>query len=102
MYKAIKSNKKEKSSKMDECCEMTFHALQKWYTSEFEKLGWMILAQNRGMKDKIESYKMCLKHLHKSLEMKIKDVHDIDTKHDLELMKHNIEILTKHVNKDFA
>ena len=37
----------------------------------------------------------------KSLMMKIKDVKDVDKKHDLELMHHNVEILTKHVEKDF-
>ena len=90
-----------KSSKIDECCEMTFCALSYWYRSEFEKLGWMILADNRGFTDKIESYKMSLNRLLKSLIMKIKDVKDVDKKHDLELMHHNVEILIKHVEKDF-
>lgn len=95
------SKKIIKSSKMDNCCEMTFCALSSWYSSEFEKLGWMILADNRGFTDKIESYKMSLNRLLKSLKMKIKDVKDLDKKHDLELMHHNVEILIKHVEKDF-
>jgi hypothetical protein len=86
---------------MEQCCEMTFYALNCWYKSEFEKLGWMILADNRGFTDKIESYKMSLSRLSKSLMMKIKDVKDVDKKHDLELMHHNVEILIKHVEKDF-
>ena len=86
---------------MEQCCEMTFYALNCWYKSEFEKLGWMILADNRGFTDKIESYKMSLHRLLKSLSMKIKDVKDADKKHDLELMHHNVEILIKHVEKDF-
>ena len=95
------SKKMMKSSKMEQCCEMTFYALNCWYKSEFEKLGWMILADNRGFTDKIESYKMSLSRLSKSLMMKIKDVKDVDKKHDLELMHHNVEILIKHVEKDF-
>ncbi len=86
---------------MDKCCEMTFHALNCWYKAEFEKLGWMILADNRGLGEKIESYKMSLHRLLESLEMKIKDIKDIDKKHDLELMHHNVKILIKHVEKDF-
>ena len=95
------SKKIIKSSKMDKCCEMTFCALSSWYRSEFEKLGWMILAHNRGFTDKIESYKMSLNRLSDSLMMKIKDVKDVDKKHDLELMHYNVEILIKHVQKDF-
>jgi hypothetical protein len=95
------SKKIIKSSKIDNCCEMTFCALNAWYKSEFEKLGWMILADNRGFTDKIESYKMSLNRLLKSLNMKIKDVKDFDKKHDLELMHHNVEILMKHIEKDF-
>lgn len=88
-------------SRINKCCEMTFHALNCWYKSEFEKLGWMVLADNRGFDDKIESYKMNLHRLRESLEMKIKDVKDYDKKHDLELMHHNVKILIKHVEKDF-
>jgi hypothetical protein len=85
----------------NKCCEMTFVALNKWYEMEFQKLGWMILAKDKGMNEKIDNYKMCLEHLHQSLKNKIKDVNDIDKKHDLKLMCHNIVLLIKHVNKDF-
>lgn len=93
--------KMKNMSRINKCCEMTFHALNCWYKSEFEKLGWMVLADNRGFDDKIESYKMNLHRLRESLEMKIKDVKDYDKKHDLELMHHNVKILIKHVEKDF-
>lgn len=88
--------------KMNECCEMTYCALSHWYKCEFEKLGWMILAKDKGMEYKIESYKMTLKHLLHSLELKMKDVKDVDKKHDLKLMHHNVELLIKHVSKDFG
>ena len=95
-------SKKNKTMRMHKkCCEATFHGLHEWMEEKFEKLGWMILADNRGFTDKIESYKMSLGRLSKSLMMKIKDVKDVDKKHDLELMHHNVEILIKHVEKDF-
>jgi len=94
-------SKKSNSKKIGECCEMTFAALQKWYSSEFEKLGWMILAENRGMNEKVNSYKTSLKYLLHSLELKMKDLKDVDKKHDLKLMIYNVDVLMKHVNKDF-
>ena len=94
-------SKKTVSTKMNQFCEMTFCALSSWYRTEFEKLGWMILAHNKGMNEKIQCYKISLKTLLDSLELKIKDVKDIDKKNDLELMHHNVKILINHVNKDF-
>ena len=40
-----------------ECCDVTFHGIHKWYTAMFEKLGWMILAKDKGLNDNIEHYK---------------------------------------------
>ena len=34
------------------CCDATCAGLEKWYTMEFEKLGWMVLAKERGMNEK--------------------------------------------------
>jgi len=94
-------SKKVVSTKMNQCCEMTFCALSSWYRTEFEKLGWMILAHNKGMNEKVQCYQMSLKTLLESIELKIKDVKDSDKKHDLELMHHNLKILINHVQKDF-
>lgn len=91
-----------KNNKVDNCCEVTMHGLNKWYQKESEHLGWMILAHDKGLDDKITNYKMSLKLLKQSLEKKIKDIKDPDSKHDLELMLHNVEVLIKHVNKDFS
>jgi hypothetical protein len=62
----------------------------------------MILAKEKGMKDKIECYKNALKRLQSSLEMKMASVHDKDKKNDLIIMQQNLVILINHVNKDFA
>ena len=84
-----------------DCCEATFCALNKWYKAEFEKLGWMILAKNKGMEEKIDNYLASLQYLKQSLEKKIEEIHDIDKKNDLLLMHKNVDILMKHVHKDF-
>ena len=86
---------------MGQCCEMTFCSLSSWYNTEFQKLGWMILAHDKGMHEKVECYVISLKTLLDSLELKIKDIKDSDKKHDLELMHHNVKILINHVKKDF-
>ena len=40
-----------------ECCDATYHGIHKWYTAMFEKLGWMILAKDKGLNENIEHYK---------------------------------------------
>jgi hypothetical protein len=80
----------------------TFHGLGEWYKVKFEKLGWMILAKEHGMYDKVSEYQNSLKRLKRELERKIKSVRDKDKKDDLGIMHHNVEILIEHVAKDFA
>ena len=83
------------------CCDVTYHALHKWYESEFEKLGWMVLAKNRGLTDKIIEYLASLDRLHYSLQHKMTHIKDKDKRHDLELMCHNVDLLIEHAKKDF-
>ena len=99
MSKSIK--KISKNDLHSECCDATYEGLHKWYVKEFETLGWMILAQDKKLNEKIEVYKMSLRLLHQSLDKKMKDIKDTDKKSDLKLMKHNVELLIKHVHKDF-
>ena len=87
------------TGKADE--EKTFHSLDDWYHHEFTHLGWMILAKAHGYNDKIDCYKSSLHRLHNSIELKIHSVHCPDKKNDLKIMLKNLEILIKHVNKDF-
>ena len=83
------------------CCDATCAGLEKWYTMEFEKLGWMVLAKERGMNEKVMMYKHSLDHLSKSLQHKM-DFHVCkDDRDDLMIMLQNVEVLQKHVEKDF-
>ena len=82
------------------CCEATFHSLHHWYVSEFEKLGWMILAKNRNMKDKIDTYLNSLDRLHEALTHKLEHLRDSDKREDVMIMLSNVDILIRHAKKD--
>jgi len=90
-----------KTRKNNHSCEATFCAIDRWYQSEFEKLGWMILAKHKGMWDKIRTYQNTLHHLKDCIEHKIKETKDFDKKNDLNIMCDNVIILLEHVKKDF-
>ena len=81
--------------------EVTMAGLTQWYKSAFERLGWMVLAKEYGMHDKLVSYKHELQRLHGSLCQKIDKVFDEDKRQDLLIMKKNVEYLITHANKDF-
>jgi len=84
------------------CCEATFHGLHKWYEMEFEKLGWMVLAKSRGLKDKTDEYIMSLHRLRSSLQHKMTHIKEKDHKDDLEIMCNNVDILIDHAKRDFG
>ncbi len=96
-----KTTKKSKTMKKDKCCKATFRGLNMWYVSTFEKLGWMILANERKDKIKIEYYKKNIEHLKSSIEIALEDFSDADKKRDLKIMWDNVMILIEHVKKDF-
>ena len=84
------------------CCEATHNGLQEWYKMKFEKLGWMILAKENGINEKIFEYKNSLNRLEKAIEHKLKyHTKDIDRKDDLKIMLHDVVVLKQHVEKDF-
>ena len=99
-----KNNRKKNGTmkaKSIHCCEHTFHGIQHWYKSKFEKLGWMILAQKYGYTDKISEYKSSLMRLKQSIEHKLTHIKDSDKKQDLKIMHNNVTTLISHVNNDF-
>jgi len=89
----------------------TFHGLNKWFVSVFERFGWMILAnarvndksfsksQRNDAKQKILNYSNELNHLMSSLNEA--SYVDPDKMHDIECMKHKLHILMIHFDKDF-
>jgi hypothetical protein len=81
--------------------EYTYHGLVKWYHAMFEKLGWMILAKEYGMHDKISTYKHSLERLKDGIIQKHKEMENNDKHKDLEIMLRNVTILIKHAHKDF-
>jgi hypothetical protein len=89
------------STRKKRTSEATMAGLSQWYKSAFERLGWMVLAKEYGMDDKLIAYKIELQRLHKHLCQKIDKVHDEDKKDDLKIMKTNVECLIAHANKDF-
>lgn len=71
----------------------TFHGLHCWYEAKFEKLGWMVLAKEKGYDYKIESYKMGLEDLLKSIEHVMAEYEEEDRKHDLRVLHMNAKCL---------
>lgn len=83
------------------CCEATFIGLHKWYVKEFEHLGWMILAKDKGLTGKINNYKESVQRLKTSIEMKMEKVQEQDRKDDLQILLKNVNVLIDHIEKDF-
>ena len=104
----MKSSKKTKTMKMSikekyaECPDATYHGLHHWFKHLHEELGWMVLAKDYGMMDKIATYKHSIQRLECALRAKMANLKDADKKEDIKIMHHNILILWEHVQKDFA
>jgi hypothetical protein len=86
---------------MKEECQITFMELQHWHKHLFEKLGWMMLANEYDKKTKIDFYKYSIKEFLKHVDAKMKSIHDKDHKADLKILKENTMCLDKFVNKHF-
>jgi hypothetical protein len=81
--------------------EHTYHGLHEWYVAMFEKLGWMLLAKRNGWNDKVITYKNSVQRLEEAILSKHKHVKEADRKMDLKIMLDNVEVLKKHIHKDF-
>jgi hypothetical protein len=79
----------------------TFDNLQGWYKKSFEQLGWMVLAIQYNYTEQIAMYKKNTLLLRDCIAKKYKKIVDPDKKDELKSMLNNVEILIKHINKDF-
>jgi len=79
----------------------TFMGLQHWLVHMYERLGWMVLAQSKGYHDKVSSYKKSVYRLEEEIMLKMKEVSCLDKQKDLQIMLHDVQVLKKHVQKDF-
>ena len=96
-----KTAKLVKKMKFAHTIDYTYPGLVKWYHAMFEKLGWMILAKEYGMTDKISTYNNSLQRLKDGLLKKSKGMENHDKTRDIEIMLKNVNILIQHANKDF-
>jgi hypothetical protein len=81
--------------------DVTMKGINKWFKSVFEKLGYMILAKSKGMTDKIQVYINSVHRLKQAIEDKKNKVYDADKVEDLRIMSANLDVLLKHIHKDF-
>jgi hypothetical protein len=65
----------------------TFCALEHWFKSMFEKLGWMILATHDQNIEKVNLYLKSINHLIESIDEKIKTTEEKDRINDLKILK---------------
>lgn len=77
----------------------TMAGLNHWYVAMHEKLGWMVLAREKGYDFKISAYKKAIKHLLKSLEHVKREYKDHDRKHDIHVLCMNTKCLYAFVMK---
>ena len=81
--------------------DVTMKGINRWFKSVFEKLGYMILAKSKGMTDKIQVYINSVHRLKQAIEEKKNKVYDADKVEDLRIMSANLDVLLKHIHKDF-
>ena len=81
--------------------QATYTALHLWFKAEFEKLGWMVLAKERGMHEKVRTYVHGVQRLHDLLECKIQETMDKDRLDDLTIMYQDVKVLLAHCKRIF-
>lgn len=79
----------------------TYESIYKWYTKIFEKLGWIVLAKAKKNGDKIKYYKYSISYFLKCIDHVMNEYENHNRKHDLRVIKMNIEELQAFVNKNF-
>ncbi len=85
--------------------DVTFDGLHCWNKAIFEKLGWMVLVHAQGQNKAVtDCYVVEINNLMRAVEDKITkmmEMNCMDKAEDLNIMLRNLDILLKHVEKDF-
>ena len=79
----------------------TYDGVFYWYNKMFEKLGWMVLAKDKGNKEKISHYKHSIDRFLKTAEHIYKEYENHNRKHDVNVLLMNARALQSFVNKHF-
>jgi len=78
----------------------TFNDITQWYIQIFGQMGWMVLANAHGYKDKLNCYRTSISKFKMAVETKMSQIQDVDQKQDLMIMLNYMTVLQNHVNKD--
>jgi hypothetical protein len=77
----------------------TFCGVQHWFKAEFEKLGWMLLAKEKGYDFKVVAYKRAIRHMIMTIEHLMTEYSEADRIHDLNVLLMESKVLNEFVNK---
>ena len=80
---------------------ITMHGVVHWHKSVFEKLGWMVLMKAKGYDYKIKAYKKEIDNLLHKIKHLSSEYTDHNKKHDLNVMRMNVEVLEEWVRATF-
>ena len=83
--------------------DATLNGIQVWMKHQFEHLGWMILARNHGMNEKVVAFLKSNDRLKLTIEKRIESLDTIDKeiKKDLEIVHRKVVQLIDVTNQLF-
>jgi len=77
----------------------TMGQLGRWFKAMHEKLGWITLAQAKGLNSKVVEYKRSLAHLVESIEYVMGEYTNMNRIHDLKVLLMEAKALVAYVDK---
>lgn len=93
--KRTKHNKSKKRIPNRHCENYSRSGLQTSFQHSVTHFGWAVLAKSKEIHDKVVSYKKSLDRLDCSLDHALQNVHDPDSRHDIQSLKVNLKPLIK-------
>ena len=94
-----KRNNHTRKIPASQCNYHSFHSLHHWYSTVYNRFGWMYLAKCKGIKSKVVMYKNSIDRLECSLNHSKNITVDPDLRNDLTVMNDNVAILRKAVHR---